>query len=124
MKGDCRCMVVDDDADMRALVCLVLEMAGSDLIVACVVESGDEAVATIDDCDPGVVVIDEMMPGLGGLEAVERIRVHRPHQRFVLFSAFLEPELRRRAKVHAVHICLSKQDIDVLPDAVRLAALN
>lgn len=116
-----RCMVVDDQDDVRALVRLIIQAADAELTIGCEVANGLEALEVIDDCDPFVVILDEMMPGLNGLETARRIRQRRPDQRFVLFSAFVTPSLRQEAALEGIHICLSKNEFDLLPDAIRLA---
>lgn len=116
-----RCMIVDDHADMRALVRLILENANEGLGVGCEAASGAEALEYIDTCDPEIVILDEMMPGMSGIEVADRIREARPDQRIVLFSAFLSPRLRERAVAHGVAVCLPKEHFDLLPEAIRIA---
>lgn len=115
-------MIVDDHADMRALVRLVLETANEGICVGCEAASGAEALDRIDECDPAVVILDEMMPEMCGLEAAQHILQRRPEQRFVLFSAFITDDLRQRALDTGIRICLPKDHFDLLPEAVRIAA--
>lgn len=116
-----RCMIVDDHADVRELIRLILEFADPELDVVGEADSGREAVERVDACDPTVVILDEMMPGMTGLEAARRILERRPDQKFVLFSAYLDSGLRLRAAEAGIRVCLPKYDLDLLPEAIRIA---
>mgnify|MGYP000005056753 FL=1 len=71
-----RVVVVDDSPFMRGLISDLLTDAG----VAVVGEAGDgaEALSVIDETRPDVVTMDVEMPGMGGLEAVERLMDETP----------------------------------------------
>lgn len=71
-----RVVVVDDSPFMRGLISDLLTDAG----VAVVGEAGDgaEALSVIAETRPDVVTMDVEMPGMGGLEAVERLMDETP----------------------------------------------
>ncbi|SFH53097.1 two-component system, chemotaxis family, response regulator CheB [Halorubrum aquaticum] len=71
-----RVVVVDDSPFMRGLIGDVLTDAG----VAVVGEAGDgeEALSVVAETRPDVVTMDVEMPGMGGLEAVERLMAETP----------------------------------------------
>lgn len=122
MDLDRRCMIVDDQSDMRVLVRMVLETADHGIVVGCEAANGLEALEQIEACDPYVIIMDEAMPGMCGVDAAVRIKERRPHQSIVLFSAYVTPELRARAADEAgIRVCLAKEDFDLLPQAIRLA---
>jgi hypothetical protein len=58
------------------------------------------------------------MPGLSGLDVATRVLEGRPLQPIVLFSAFLTPEIERKAKAIGVRACVSKADIKKLPSVI------
>ena len=64
-------LIVDDEAAIRDLVEDTLALAGHDVIVAA---SGVEALAQIATCRPDCLVLDVMMPGMSGLEVLNRLR--------------------------------------------------
>lgn len=66
-----RILVVDDDADIRALANLALSQDGHVVIEA---PSGPEALALIDAHAPDLLVLDLLMPGQGGLEVLKILR--------------------------------------------------
>lgn len=71
-----RVVVVDDSPFMRGLIADLLADAG----VAVVGEAGDgaEALSVVAETRPDVVTMDVEMPGMGGLEAVERLMDETP----------------------------------------------
>ena len=67
-----RVLVVEDDQDIRALLEVRLRAAGHRVVGA---SSGEEALTVIADRGaPEVMVSDVSMPGLTGLELLERLR--------------------------------------------------
>ena len=115
-------LVVDDMDDMRALVRLVVRTANEGLLVAGEAANGSEALDLVDRLDPAVIVLDELMPGLGGLETAKRILARRPGQRIILFSAYLDDRVTEAARELGITTCLSKVDYESLPDVIRAAA--
>jgi CheY-like chemotaxis protein len=118
-------LIVDDDADMRYLARAVLE--GSGIEVAGEAADGAEALAKLDALDPPpiptVVLLDNQMPGLSGLEVAARILRDRPEQLIVLFSAYLDSEIIAEAQRLGVASCVSKGDAmdlaSIIEDVVR-----
>jgi DNA-binding response OmpR family regulator len=66
-----RVLVVEDDAGVRGLLQTVLEDEGFEIVLAADGEEGLHLARTV---DPAVVLIDVMMPGLGGPEVIRRLR--------------------------------------------------
>lgn len=64
-------LVVDDTANNVAIACHVIKRMGLNFIVA---RSGEEAVEKFLAESPDMILMDVMMPGIGGLEATRRIR--------------------------------------------------
>jgi DNA-binding response OmpR family regulator len=64
-------LVVDDDADIRDLVCRLLERAGLNPSRA---GDGEEGLRKFFKLHPDLVVLDISMPGMSGLKTLERIR--------------------------------------------------
>ena len=65
-------LVVDDDADIRGLVCTLLERAGYGAENA---SGGEEGLKKFYKLRPDLVVLDVTMAGMDGLKTLERIRV-------------------------------------------------
>lgn len=66
-----RVLVVDDDDDMREVVCLVLEESGYGVRSAA---SGRDCLAIAAEWQPHVVLLDLGMPGMDGYEAAMGLR--------------------------------------------------
>ena len=64
-------LVVDDDADVRALVCELLARAGYEVSEA---PNGREALRLLYDERPDLIVLDVSMPELDGWATLERVR--------------------------------------------------
>ncbi len=79
-------MLVDDHAVVRMGFKMLLEV-DSDIKVIAEADSGETAIKTYMDCKPNVVVMDITMPGMGGLEAIERILAKDAAARILVLSA-------------------------------------
>ena len=68
-------MIVDDHADVRFLIRAIVDDAAESVDVAVVGEADGvrAALESIDHVDPDVVVLDALMPVVGGLEAAPMI---------------------------------------------------
>jgi DNA-binding NarL/FixJ family response regulator len=66
-----------------------------------------------------VVILDNRMPGLSGLEVAERVLAERPDQRIILYTSTLDDPLLRQARRLGITRCLSKTDAGLLADVVR-----
>lgn len=64
-------LVADDDVDIRELVEFKLSMLGHEVVA---VADGSSAVEEVRRRRPDLAVLDVMMPGMSGLEAVRVIR--------------------------------------------------
>ena len=67
-------LVVDDNAECRALLVWTLELHGFRTISA---SSGVKAVEFAIEFQPGLVLMDLSMPGMNGFEATQAIHTHR-----------------------------------------------
>ncbi|MEY3361345.1 MAG: hypothetical protein RL531_1064 [Actinomycetota bacterium] len=67
-----RILVVDDEPDIRTLLRIALERVDEFEVVA--VASGADALTTFAGGGFDVVLLDVMMPGMDGLETLERLR--------------------------------------------------
>ncbi|MFP5299099.1 MAG: response regulator transcription factor [Actinomycetota bacterium] len=115
-------LIVDDQEDVRHLVRITITAADNGLYVLAETDSGQGAIDSIDYMDPDVIIMDMMMPGMNGLDAAERILELRPGQRFILYSAYLDRDVLRRADQLGIEICLSKERLEDIPNALWAAA--
>ena len=83
--GKIRVLLADDHQVVRAGLRMILESQG-DIEIVGEASEGLEAVRKACELEPDVVVMDISMPGLGGLEAVRRIKKERPHIRILTLT--------------------------------------
>ena len=69
--------------------------------------------------DIDVVVLDQRMPGLTGLETAEAILAEEPDLPVVLYSAFADETLADKARQIGVRACVKQGDIPALVRALR-----
>ena len=118
-------MIVDDHADVRFLIRAIVDDAegGLDIVVAGEADGVRAALESIDQVDPDVVVLDALMPVVGGLEAAPMILARRPGQAILMCSAYVDDELRDKAEAVGIAACVSKDDLEAIPRiAAELAA--
>jgi len=77
-------LVADDDATVREVVVAYLHRAGLPTIEAC---DGLGAVAAVAEHRPDLVVLDIMLPGIDGLEALRRMHALNPRLPVLLLTA-------------------------------------
>jgi two-component system invasion response regulator UvrY len=115
-------LLVDDHAVVRTGFRLLLQSV-PELSVVCEAESGEAACQRYAEFTPDVVVMDLAMPGMGGLEALRRIRVRDPHTRVLALSAHDDPMHARRALREGALGFLSKRSApEALIEAVTTVA--
>ena len=108
--GKLRVLIVDDEDDMRALLRELIRVANDGLSVAGEAADGDAALRYWRQDRPDVVLLDQRMPGLSGLETAQIILAESPNQAVVLFSAYLDDEIQRTADKLGVRACVKKDD--------------
>jgi DNA-binding NarL/FixJ family response regulator len=83
-------LLADDHPIVREGLRRLIE-AENDLAVAAETGDGLEVVPLAERLRPDVVVLDLMLPGLGGLEIVRRVRQQLPSTRVVMLSMYSSP---------------------------------
>jgi CheY-like chemotaxis protein len=101
-----RVMVVDDTAHVLRMLSAMLTLDGFEVVGEAT--GGAAAIEAIESADPDVVVMDYRMPLMDGLTAARRIRERRPGQIVVLYTAFIDEEIERRALDVGVSLCVGK----------------
>ena len=92
MAARTRCLVVDDHPAVRQGLALMFGDA-DDLEFLGSAETGEDALAAIEQLQPDVVVMDVRLPGIDGISAVKRIQQTTPSVKSVIFSAYGDKRL-------------------------------
>ena len=82
-----RLLLVDDHSLLRIGLNTLLNVQ-KDMEVVGEAEDGESAIRLTQKLKPDVVIMDLMMPGLGGAEATRRILSERPETRVVILTSF------------------------------------
>lgn len=103
--GAKKVLVVDDDQDLRTTVAEFLNMQGFEVAEA---DNGLEALLKVKRLRPHGIVLDIMMPRLGGLQALQRIHAFDPAITVVVVSGVADADLQRQAALAGASACLMK----------------
>lgn len=82
-------MVVDDEKSIRLTLKMLLEEAGYRAITA---ENGEQALTEMDEIVVDVLVTDLRMPGMSGLELMEKTKAKDPSLEIIFISAYSDVE--------------------------------
>jgi len=122
MSARIRVMLADDHAVVRAGYRFLLENV-QDIDVVAEAASGEEALAQFEAVQPDILVIDLTMPGIGGMEAIRRLRATHPEARILVFSMHENAALVEHALQQGVAGYISKNSSpESLVTAVRRIA--
>jgi NarL family two-component system response regulator LiaR len=115
-------LVVDDHDLLREGVSACL-MAFDDLDVVGEARNGETAIEEVDRLRPDTVVMDLVMPGIGGLEAIRRLRASHPDLGIVALSSYSDSaRVRETIDAGANGYLIKSVDVATLAQAVRNAA--
>ena len=114
-----RTMIVDDQPDIRELIRVLIELENGGLEVSCEAGSGREALEILDRCRPNVVVLDEMMPGMNGIEVATKITERHPGTQMIMCSAYLDADVTRRGLAAGVAAFVHKDEIRTIPRLIK-----
>lgn len=88
-------LVVDDDRPLRALCRASLEDAGFRVLEAA---DGEQALASVHDEQPDLILLDIMMPGISGWEVTSTLLADRSTDRIPIVFMSARTELADRAR--------------------------
>ena len=90
-------LVVDDDARLREFMRVNLELAGYSVREA---ESGEGALAAIDDQAPDLVLLDVVMPGIDGWQLLRQLEGRHGSIPVIMFSGKVDEHATGDAAGH------------------------
>jgi NarL family two-component system response regulator LiaR len=115
-------LITDDHALVRQGIRAFLELQ-PDLTVIGEADSGEAAVRMASELAPDVVLMDLVMPGIGGVEATRQVKQVSPHSQIIVLTSYHEDEYIFPAlRAGALSYVLKDVGPDELADTVRKAA--
>ncbi len=102
-----RILIVEDDRDLNNAYCIILKNSGHEVVSAF---DGKEALKKLKNFDPELILLDLLMPVMGGLEFLQQYDLVNKHPEVkVLIFTNMEnsPEVAESYKLGA-HRCIIK----------------
>ncbi len=119
--GVIRVLLVDDEPDLVILLSVRFGLE-EDIEVVGTASNGTEAVDLVHLLMPDLVVMDLLMPGTDGFEAIRRLRDEMPTLPIVAYSAVVTDLARRQVERQGVPLVLKQGDSSPLIDVIRTTA--
>jgi NarL family two-component system response regulator LiaR len=117
-------IIVDDHLIVREGLAALLE-AFPDLMLAGEAATGEEAIELCDRVQPDVVLMDLLMPGMGGINAIRAIRQKQPAVQILVLTSYKEKEYVRGAlEAGAIGYLLKNLSAAELAQAIRSASVG
>jgi DNA-binding NarL/FixJ family response regulator len=114
-----RVLVADDHGLIREAIRLALDPE-HDIGIVGEAERGDEVLQRVRESRPDVLLLDIKMPGVDGLEVLDRLRAEFPQLKTAMLSAIDEPEVAEQALQRGAVAYLGKRiDPAALASTVR-----
>ena len=115
-------LVVDDEIAIRNLLKEFLNRKGYDVYTA---SDGRAAIAEVKEIGPHIVLLDIMMPGMGGIDTLKEIRRIDPKVGVIMVTAISDQQLGKRAmELGAFDYITKPLDFDYLETAVMVKILQ
>ncbi len=115
-------VVADDHAIVRHGLRALLE-AEAEFKVVGEAADGNEAVQLVNQVSPDVLILDMAMPGMGGLDVIDQVKVSSPNTKIVVLSmhrneAYVQASLRNGASGYVLKGSPSSELMDGIRAAV------
>jgi two-component system response regulator YesN len=81
-------IIADDELKVAKLVHTLVDWDGLGLEFSGFARNGNEALDLIREHDPDIVITDIRMPGLGGIELIEKAKEMKPSIEFIIISGY------------------------------------
>ena len=112
-----RVAIADDESDVRVLLRIQLQRAGFDIVGEAA--DGQEAVDLCVEETPDVVVLDLLMPGTNGFEAIPPMRRQCPSVAIIAYTAVAGEFVRQEMARLRIPLLLKSGNVDALADKIR-----
>ncbi len=113
-----RLLIVDDDARTRAALAAFLATQ-EDMVVIAEAADGQQAIKSVRNQIPDVILLDVRMPVMGGIEAAQMLKARWPQLKIIFLTMYPDS----RVLVHAIGVnafILKGGSTDDLVSTIRL----
>lgn len=118
-----RIVIADDHPIFRQGLRITFEAVAEEFELVGEAVDGASALRLVEELQPDVVLLDVRMPGIDGLEALERIHANWPRISVVILTTYNDEELVLRGlQAGACGYLLKDCDLETLLSAIRTAA--
>jgi DNA-binding NarL/FixJ family response regulator len=113
-----RVLVVDDEPDVRLLLEVQLNVLGGFEVVGSA-KDGGEAIELVRSSQPDAVVMDLLMPGVNGFQAIDVLQKEFPTTGIVAYSGVAGDFVRHEMERRGIEVVLKSGDPEPLAAALR-----
>jgi YesN/AraC family two-component response regulator len=117
-----RVLIVDDSK----IVCKGLEQMLTnidDVEIVGQAHNGQDAIASISESKPDVVILDIRMPGLSGIDVLKDIRAKKLPCRFIMLTNYPYPQYRKKCEELGADYFFDKvTEIEEIPNVIEALA--
>jgi DNA-binding NarL/FixJ family response regulator len=103
-------LIADDNPRLRALIRRLLAQE-PELDIVGEVANGADAIRMAHELRPDIIVMDLVMPGINGLEAMGRIKMNRPATKVITTTVHSESAYLRAAEASGTDAFLIKRTL-------------
>lgn len=116
-----RCLIVDDEDLILQRLEKIFETYGDKYPIIGKAYSGQDAIDMAMELKPDIILTDIVMPGMDGIEMIERLRDKLPTTAFIILSAYSDFTYAKRAihqnvQDYIVKVPLNTSDIKIALD--------
>lgn len=117
-----RILVVDDEVETCNVLKDFLVLKGYEAHVAL---NGEDAIKMVKEVRPHIVLLDMMMPGMGGIETLKEIKKVDSRVGVVMITAVADEEIAKRTLELGAYDYITKpMDLDYLETVLMVKIVN
>jgi DNA-binding response OmpR family regulator len=100
-----RILIVDDEPFLRALLASFMKKSGFEVL-----EAGDAAtaLAQLVTFDPSIAILDVMMPGMTGLEMIDKVKQWKPACEVIMITGGGSDQTRKECMAKGAYRVMEK----------------
>jgi len=118
-KDTIRVLIIDDHTVVRQGLTALLNLS-DDIQVVAEAADGIEAILRFEEHQPDITLVDLRLPGISGVDVIERVRSKSPHARFIVLTTYAgDEDIYRALKAGARAYLLKGMSREDLIDTIR-----